>query len=592
MMAKYFIHQNSPHMQDFRIKIFTGSRTLTYPNFWDVLALCLILAVFVLLAWAVKQMALPYQVGYPLSLSLDPHHLPRYALQTFLRMVVALLLSLVFTFVFATWAAKSRRAEQIIIPFIDIMQSLPVIGMLSIAIVGFIRLFPGSLLGPECAAIFAIFTSQAWNMALSFYQSLRTVPGELKEASYMFHLSAWQRFWRIEVPFATPGLLWNMMMSMSASWFFLTVSESVTVADQTIMLPGLGSYIALAIKAADLQAVAYVILTMMIVILIYDQLFFRPLIHWAEKFRVDASAREGSHFSLVTAILQKTRLIRYIGFLWESIADMIVNLKFLREKPAQYQLMEVQTKPYQEMLWQGFIGLLLIFSLAILARFIFTTVSFGALQHVIFLGLMTALRVLAVLIVSSLIWVPIGVWIGLRPKVAEMAQPLVQLLAAFPANLLFPIVVSAIVFFHLNVEVWVTPLMILGTQWYILFNVIAGAAAIPKDLKQATDNFGVKGWLWWRKLILPGIFPYYVTGAITAAGGAWNTSIVAEVASWGSVTLHATGLGAYITQYSKAGNFPFIVLGMSVMCFYVLFLNRFVWRKLYILAMNRYSLEG
>ena len=243
-------------MRDFRLKVFTEEQQrFAYPNFWDFLALSFILAVFVLIAWGAKQMALPYQVGERLPLSLSPHYLPQYALRTFLRMNIALLFSLLFTFIFASWAAKSRRAEQIIIPLIDVMQSLPVIGMLSIAIVGFIKLFPGSLLGPECAAIFAIFTAQVWNMALSFYQSLRTVPAELIEATQMFHLSAWQRFWRIEVPFAMPDLLWNMMMSMSASWFFLTVAESVTVSHQTITLPGLGSYIGLAILKADLHAV-------------------------------------------------------------------------------------------------------------------------------------------------------------------------------------------------------------------------------------------------------------------------------------------------------------------------------------------------
>ncbi|MBI5448188.1 MAG: ABC transporter permease subunit [Gammaproteobacteria bacterium] len=537
-------------------------------------------------------MAVPYHVGQTLPLSLDPHYLPRYALFTFLRMSVALLFSLLFTFVFATWAAKSRRAEQIIIPCIDIFQSLPVIAILSITIVGFIKLFPGSLLGPECAAVFAIFTSQVWNMALSFYQSLCTVPKELKEAAKMFHLSAWQRFWRIEVPFATPGLLWNMMMSMSASWFFLTVSESVTVADQTITLPGLGSYIALAIKHADLHAVGYVILAMLVVILIYDQLLFRPLIHWAEKFRVESESSGETSFSLFNFILHKTRLMQYVGLLWEKTSDLFVNVRFLRQSPesSARAIKKKRESFLSQCLWKIFVGLLLAGSLGVLAWFIFTTLSLSIFFHAVVLGAITGLRVLTVLIVSSLIWVPVGVWIGLRPRVAEKAQPIVQLLASFPANLLFPIVVSLIVRFHLNVEIWVTPLMILGTQWYILFNVIAGASAIPKDLKQAVDNFGLKGWLWWRKLILPAIFPYYVTGAITAAGGAWNTSIVAEVASWGDTTLRATGLGAYITKYAQQGNFPFIVLGMSVMCFYVLILNRFVWRRLYLLAMRRYSL--
>src|SRR5579862_4377499 len=272
-------------MNFLRTTLMSGAKGKAYPNYWDMVALLLVLGVIAVLAWVAKQMAVPYELGQAIPISLDPHHLPGYALRTVLRMLVALFFSLLFTFTFATWAAKSKRAERIIIPLIDILQSVPILGFLSISVVGFIRLFPGSLLGPECAAIFAIFTSQAWNMALGFYQTVRSVPTELNEAANMFHLSAWQRFWRIDVPFSMPGLLWNMMMSMSAGWFFVVASEAVSVANQQIMLPGVGSYIAVAINAMDLHAIGYAILTMFVVILIYDQLLFRPLVAWADKFK-------------------------------------------------------------------------------------------------------------------------------------------------------------------------------------------------------------------------------------------------------------------------------------------------------------------
>lgn len=580
-------------MRYLRLKFFTGNKKIAYPNLWDLIAFCIIFAVFALLAWGAHQISVPYQLGQPLHLSLDPHYLPFYAVRTLLRMLIALGLSLLFTFTVATWAAKSRYAEQIIIPFIDVMQSIPVLPMISLTVVGFIHLFPNSLLGPECASIFAIFTAQAWNMALSFYQSLSTVPNELKEASRMFRLSAWQRFWRLDVPFAVPGLLWNMMMSMSGSWFFLTVSESITISNQTIRLPGIGSYIALAIAQMDIHAVFYAIITMLVVILAYDQLLFRPLVYWANKFRVEMIGEEIENPPFFTHILERTHLVSYLAGGWGLLADNIINFKKFKLKlPGDHKtLWSPKVLKVIDRIWHVSIMVMVVSSIFILMKFILTYVSLHEVLHVIVLGFFTGLRVLAAIAVSSLIWVPIGVMIGLRHELAEKVQPLVQFIAAFPANLLFPLIVPLIVNYHLNVQIWITPLMIIGTQWYILFNVIAGASSIPKDLKQAMDNAGVKGWLWWRRFILPAIFPYYITGAITAAGGAWNTSVVAEVASWGSTTLQATGIGAYITEYSYAGNFPYIVLGMSVMCLYVLTLNRLVWRKLYLIAVKRFSLD-
>lgn len=563
-----------------------------FPNSWDGMALALILGVIGLLAWGARQMGAPYHIGQTIPISLDPRHLPEYALLTVLRMLIAMLFSLLFTFVFATWAAKSRHAGRLIIPCIDILQSIPVLSFLSITFPTFIALFPGSRIGVECAAIFTIFTAQAWNMALSFYQSLCTVPLDLKEAADMFHLSAWQRFWRIEVPFAMPGLLWNAMLSMSGSWIFLIASEAITVNNQNIMLPGVGSYLGLAITQANLHAVGYAILAMLIVILLYDQLLFRPLLMWAEKFKAEQTGQEKTARSWVTSVLQRTRILRYVEQFFSALSDFLLNVRLFKVRPVRvHRPLSPRIHQALTIAWYCLLVAVVVISITALGHFIFTKVSRSELLQVLLLGCFTAIRVLVIVIISSLIWVPIGVWIGLRPKLAEIVQPIAQFLAAFPMNVLFPVVVILIVKYHLNVEIWTTPLMLLGTQWYILFNVIAGAAALPKDLRQVTDNFGIKGWHWWQRLILPGIFPYYITGTITAIGNAWNTSIIVEVVSWGSTTLKATGLGAYIMQYTATGDFPRVALGMSVMGIFVLTLNRLVWRPLYNLAQARYRLD-
>jgi NitT/TauT family transport system permease protein len=564
-----------------------------YPNYWDVVALFLVLGVIMLLAWNAKQMAAPYELGQSIPISLEPSHLPGYALRTVSRMFIALFFSLLFTFTFATWAAKSKRAERIIIPFIDILQSVPILGFLSITVVAFIAVFPNSLLGPECAAIFAIFTSQAWNMALGFYQTVRTVPTELNEAATMFHLSAWQRFWRIDVPFSLPGLLWNTMASMSAGWFFVVASEAISVSNQQILLPGIGSYITVAIQSADMRAIGFAILAMFIVILIYDQLLFRPLVAWAEKFKSDLVAQEGVEaHSWVLDILNRTRFIRQIGRKIGHLLENAINIKFFRSKPIIVLNQQPnRTKLYATWIWNILFISAIICLLVFFFHFVIQNVTFDTIRHVFFLGLITAFRVFILVILCSLIWVPIGVWVGLRPNVAYIIQPIAQFLAAFPANLFYPFVVIFIVTYHLNVNIWATPLMILGAQWYVLFNVIAGASMIPKDMLQVADNLGLKTWLRWRKLIMPAIFPYYITGAITAAGGAWNASIVAEVVSWGNTKLVATGLGAYISEYTTKGDFTNIALSIGMMCVLVLLFNHFFWRPLYRYSESRFMIN-
>jgi len=562
------------------------------PNSWDVVALILVCALVFLLGLGASEMAGHFHVGQPMPISLDPIYLPYYALRTVLRMIIAMGFSLLFTFVFGTWAAKSPQAERLIIPMIDILQSVPVLGFLSISAPLFIMLMQGSMLGPEAAAIFAIFTSQVWNMALSFYQGVRTVPDELREAGRMFHLSSWQRFWRIDVPFATPGLLWNAMMSMSGSWVFLVAAEVIAVAHQFVPLPGIGSYIWQAINQKDMAAIGYVVITMLLVIALYDQLIFRPLVAWAEKFKAEDTSAETVPESWVLNLFQRTRVVRVFGTVISAFGDRIVNARWLqRRRSRQLYSPNVYFRTSAIVAWNLLLAGAVIASLVFVARYIFAYVSLYEAQHVIYLGFVTGVRVMVMIIVSSIIWVPIGVSVGMSPRASQIVQPIAQFLAAFPANLLFPFVVWFILHYQLNVNIWVSPLMILGTQWYILFNVVAGTMAIPKNLHQAVGVLNVRGWLRWRRFILPAIFPYYITGAITAAGGAWNISIIAEAVSWGNTKLQATGLGAYITQMSDLNDYPRLALGIVVMSLYVLVINRVVWRPLYNLAEERYQVR-
>lgn len=565
------------------------------PNIWDIIALILVFFVFIILAWGARQMAVPYHIGEPLEISPRISALPYYALCTVYRMLIALGVTLLFTFTIGTFAAKNKHAERFIIPSIDVLQSIPILGFLSITVVPFIHLFPNSLLGPECACIFAIFTSQAWNLCLGFYQSIKTVPYDLREASAMLQLSTWQKFWRVEVPFAMPSLVWNMMMSMSASWFFVVASEAITVNNQEILLPGIGSYIAVAINRGNLSAIFFAILTMLGVILLYDQLLFRPIIWWGEKFKFDSQQEEGSHRpkSWVVKLLRHTRLLQWVGKIIDVVCDAIINIPVFRKPAIPRRLSTFRSRSTLVLifLWYVLIALTSLVLLCFLLRFIFKTVNIQEGWEVVVLGSYTAVKIMIMIMICSVIWVPIGVWIGLRSRVAYVAQPIAQFLAAFPANLLFPIFVIVIARYHLNTQIGLAPLMVLGTQWYILFNIIAGASAIPKDLIQVSKNFGVKNWLWWKRFILPAVFPYFITGAITAAGGAWNASIIAEVASWGKVTLIAEGLGSYISHTTLVGDFPRTALGIGVMCLYVLLFNRLIWQPLYNLAEKRFQID-
>jgi NitT/TauT family transport system permease protein len=564
------------------------------PNRWDLVALPLVIGFLLFFSITARETWAPIDTLQSEVISLDPANLPEYAMRTTLRMLAAMVAALVFTFLYGTLAAKSRRAEKLLVPVLDILQSVPVLGYISFTVTFFLLLFPGRVLGAEFAAIFAIFTSQAWNMTFSFYQSLRMLPHDLVEVSTNLRLSGWQRFWKLDVPFAMPGLVWNMMMSMSGGWFFVVASEAITVGDKTITLPGVGSYLALAIAQKDLHAVGYVILAMIAVILIYDQFLFRPLVAWADKFRMETTASQGAApQSWVLNLIQRTRMVQRILRPITRAISRIGNKRFslaggaLKALPSE----SPAASKVIDWVWGSLIAVLTAYALYHIVLYVGTEVTFAEVGHVFVLGLITLLRVSGLILIASLIWVPLGVMIGLRPRLAQKIQPVAQFLAAFPANLLFPVFVIVILHYHLNPDIWLSPLIVLGTQWYILFNVVAGASAFPNDYKEAAANFRIRGWLWWRKVMLPGIFPYYVTGAITASGGAWNASIVSEYVSWGQDNVVAHGLGAYIAQTTAAGDFPKIALGVVVMSIFVVAFNRAVWRPMYALAENKLRLN-
>jgi NitT/TauT family transport system permease protein len=550
------------------------------PNRWDGMAFLLIFGVLALLASGAGQMHAPI-VALANPISLDPSYLPEYALRTILRMFAAIAISLIFTFGYATLAAKSRRAEMIMIPILDILQSVPVLGFISFTVLFFLNLFPGNILGAELASIFACFTSQAWNMTFSLYQSLRTIPDDLDEVSRSFRFSSWQRFWRLEVPFAAPSLIWNMMMSMSGGWFFVVASEAITVGDTTLTLPGIGSYVALALKQQNLPAIFYAILAMFLVILIYDQLLFRPLLAWSEKFRSDRSEDDTQTNSWVLKLLQRTRALKILLLPFAYIGRKTNDVK-LPKFTTPAPLKNRYVNRIFDFLWPAMVAGSILWITWRTSEYVFQWLTLDELYTAIWLGFLTMLRVVVLIILVSLIWIPVGVWIGLKPKLAATIQPLAQFLAAFPANLLFPVVVMIIVRWDLPPDIWLSPLLVLGTQWYILFNIIAGARAFPYELQLAASNLHLSRWQWWKRVMLPGILPYYVTGAITASGASWNASIVAEFVRWGDTSLSAKGLGSYIAEATMHGDYPRIVLGVAVMALFVILYNRLLWHRLYL----------
>jgi NitT/TauT family transport system permease protein len=524
----------------------------------------------------------------------SPSQIPYYAGRTLLRMWIAFSFSLLFAVGTGYLAAKNKTARAFILPALDVLQSVPVLGFLSATVTAFMALFPGSLLGVECAAIFAIFTGQVWNMAFGFYHSMVTIPTDMQEAASTYGLTRWQRFRTVELPASAHSLIWNSMMSFGGGWFFVAQSEAISVMNKDIKLPGLGSYMAQSIERGDNNAALWAVVAMIVLILASDQLVWRPLLAWADKFKIELTESATPATSWVYNLLRGAYLFTWLNErVWQPLMD-----KLFQAADPKARIPVQLNATGKKLLWRAvgivislWMGYEVLTALAAAISALHGALTLAIFGNIVWLGFLTALRVAAMTVLATLIWTPIGVWIGFQPKVARFAQPLAQIGASFPVNMTFPIVVGFFAATHITLN-WGSILLIaMGTQWYILFNVIAGAMAIPNDMQEAARIYGLRRWDLWRTLILPAIFPFWVTGACTAAGGAWNASIVAELATWGDTTLKADGLGAYIASVTKTGDTPLIIASIAVMSIFVVLMNKFIWRKLYAYAERRFKLD-
>lgn len=572
---------------------FTGFRAaLTHrrPVIADVVVFVAVVVVLYVIVRVGRGATVSFAPTRVSTIDTSPWRLPYYATRSLIRMFIALGASTIFSLVYGYIAGRSRRAEKVMVPVLDILQSVPILGFLSITVSAFIALAPGSLLGLEMASVFAIFTSQAWNMTFSFYHSVATLPRELDELSRNLRFTRWMRFWKVEVPHAAIGLTWNGMMSFGGGWFFLSAAEAISVLNSKYALPGIGSYAAAAIDAGDLGKVWLAILTMIIVVLGVNFVFWRPLIAYSERYKLELSESTHAPRSHFLNFLRSTRWPRVTGRARRRIADALGRTMAVFGADTRRLHIDPVRRRVGDILYGVIVGGLIGWGLYSLVSYTIRSDGLGIYLTAFGLGFITLLRVIVLVVVASIVWVPIGVKIGMSSRWSRLAQPVVQILASFPANFLFPFATLAFIHFGVSLNFGGILLMSLGAQWYILFNVIAGAQAIPSDLREAMDDLDVTGWQRWRRLILPAVFSSYVTGGITASGGAWNASIVAEIVTYGGTTLTATGLGAYIAHATQNGDFTQILAGVSIMSIYVVGLNRLVWRRLYRLAEHRYSL--
>ena len=564
----------------------------------DIFVIAFVFALLVSVLHLGAGMVIPFSPENQLQISTDPADLPYYAGRSLLRMFIAYGASLLVTLVYGSIAAKNRTAEKVLIPLLDILQSVPVLGFLSVTITMFMGLFPASLLGVELASIFAIFTGQCWNMTFSFYHSLATLPKDLKEVSAMLRFNWWQRFIRLEVPFAMIGLVWNSMMSFGGGWFFLAASEAITVLNESIRLPGVGSFMAAAVEDGNMPAVGYAIVTMIVMIVLVDQLFWRPIVVWSQKFKMERTEAVEVPTSFVYDLLQRAVFVVWMQkYCFRPIAKAVYaafNLAARLTNRTASQLESMTLLSYLAAAIKWILLLTILYSVgqqAYQGGRMVASLGLAKLEEIIALGCYTLGRVMVSSLLGVLWTIPVGVWIGTNPRLSKFSQPVVQVAASFPANMIYPFVAVFYLQHSVNFELGSIPLMMLGTQWYILFNVIAGAMAIPNDLKEAAKVYKLSGWQKWRKLILPAIFPYLITGCITASGGAWNASIISELVIWKEDRLNATGLGSFISQVTATGDWPGIIAGIAVMCAFVVVINRLCWRRLYQLSETKYHLN-
>ncbi|HVT28359.1 MAG TPA: ABC transporter permease subunit, partial [Lacipirellulaceae bacterium] len=529
-----------------------------------------------------------------------PHHaaveidlsawaLPRYTFFSLSRGLIAYLVSLIFTLVYGYWAAKDKLAARVLIPLLDILQSIPVLAFLPGLVLALGAAFPRSNIGLELAAILMIFTGQAWNMTFSFYHSVRSVPSDQQEAATLYRFNWWQRLRWVELPFSTMGLVWNSMMSMAGGWFFLMIDESYRLGNQDFRLPGIGSYMQVAVDKGRVDAMLWAMLAMLLMIVGLDQILWRPVVVWAQKFRVEET---GEQFGMSSWLLNWLRRSRLLG----AVSKMFARLPTIRlPKHPHIHRLEQSHEPTNAAKWLSvaIFGLLLAvlgigsWRLALLLRH----VALHDWGRILSSGLVTLVRVIVATAAGTLWALPAGLAIGLSPRLSRIFQPIVQVAASFPAPMLFPLVIAALSVLGVSLNFGAVVLMLMGTQWYILFNVIAGAIAIPGDLRETARSYQLSLWQRLRTLYVPAVFPYLVTGWVTAAGGAWNASIVAEYVTYRGEVLQAWGLGGLINDATSRRDFPLLAASTLVMAVLVVVFNRSVWRRLYDIAERKFSLS-
>jgi NitT/TauT family transport system permease protein len=526
------------------------------------------------------------------QISTNPRVLPLYAAYSLVRIGAAYVLALSFALAYGFAAAKSERAARALLPLLDILQSIPVLSFLPGVMVAMVALFPRRQLGLELGSVLLIFTGQAWNIAFSFYASLKAIPRELDEAARLYRFSSWQRFVELELPYAAIGLVWNSMMSVAGGWFFLMACEMFVLGARDFRLPGLGSYLQIAASSGDMRDIVWGVAAMIAVIVLLDQFIWRPVIAWADKFKFETVEGTAAPACFALTVLRRSGIVAQLYRVAIRPLSERITLAFARKAAGC-------THPLGGANWRKWLARAA--GSAILAvlgwftlRAIVTLVQIAPRDFAVLArdAALTFLRVNAALALGALWAVPVGVWIGTSPRVARVAQPLVQIAASVPATALFPVVLLALIRAGGGMGLAALALMLLGTQWYILFNVIAGAMAIPTDLKEAATVFRFNRVERWRRVILPAIFPYLVTGMLTASGGAWNASIVAEYFHFRGQTLSARGLGATISRATDTGNFPLLLAATLVMSIIVVTVNRVLWQRLYRLAATRYKLES
>jgi len=531
------------------------------------------------------------------EINLSPAALPGYTFFSLVRGFAAYAVSFLFTLTYGYVAAYHRRAEKIMLPLLDILQSIPVLGFLPGLVLALVAIFPRSNVGLELAAVLMIFTGQVWNMTFSFYNSLKSIPNELREAAKVYKLGWWQRFTTVEMPYAALGLIWNSMMSMAGGWFFLTITEAFVLGDHDFRLPGIGSYMSVAIAQGNVPAMLYAITAMTLMIILVDQVFWRPIVAWAQKYKFEESETDIATRSFVLDLLQRSHIIRFAAKRIWTPAFSAVSLR-LSGGAAVIDRATVASRLSWSAVLNTSVAWLLRGAIAIVALwggwkfcsilFMVTPGEWGLVGTHLAL---TLGRVAVAVALGTVLMIPLGVMIGLNPKLSQILQPVAQVAASFPAPMLFPLVILALAKAGIGIEWGAIALMLLGTQWYILFNVIAGAMAIPNDLREAALVSRLTRWQTWKRLILPGIFPSLVTGWVTATGGAWNASIVAEYVHFGDRVLVATGLGSAITIATDRGNFALLAAGVTAMAATVILTNRLLWRKLYRTADEKFGLN-